>query len=183
MKQRGVEIDSNTTLKFILNDLWKVPIHWMKTLPFTQQLGENIFLCHGTPTNDLIYLLENVESGFAVMRSDEEILSLLDGQSSEPVFCGHTHTSRTVYTSSKQLIINPGSVGLPAYTDEEPVHHSIQSYSPLASYCIAHRQKKHWTIQHIKVAYDVEKAVKCAEKLSRNDWAHYLTTGRAFSKV
>ena len=58
----------------------KTPIEWMKSLPFYLQLTDDIYLCHGTPTNDLIYLLENVEIGYA------QIIELLNGKQSSLIF-------------------------------------------------------------------------------------------------
>ena len=172
------EIESNPTLRFILNDLGDQPLHWMKSLPFDLQLSDEVYLCHGTPANDLVYLLENVESGLARLRSDAEILEQLHGQLSKVILCGHSHTARAVQTSSNQLIINPGSVGLPAYTDDEPVPHSMESYCPHASYAIVEHSKNGWLAQHIKVAYDYELAATKALQENRPDWAHFLSTGR-----
>ncbi len=56
----------------------KTPIEWMKSFDF--QLTDGIYLCHGTPTNDLIYLLENVEIGYA------KIIELLKGKQSSLIF-------------------------------------------------------------------------------------------------
>jgi putative phosphoesterase len=173
-----VEIASNPTMQFILQDLGEEPLQWMEQLPFSLQLNENIFLCHGTPNDDLTYLLENVESGRAILRLDNEIVSLLDTIQSEVVICGHTHTPRAVQTSTKQLIVNPGSVGLPAYTDDEPFIHSMENFSPHATYAIVERVSAGWSVQHIKVAYAFDNAVRDAKKRDRPDWAHFLTTGR-----
>lgn len=73
----NTEIDSNPTMQFILEDLGDEPLAWMKALPFDIQLTDEVYLCHGTPTDDLVYLLENVESGFAKIRSNNEIVKLL----------------------------------------------------------------------------------------------------------
>lgn len=172
------EIESNPTLQFVMNELGSEPLQWMRQLPFSYQLNESVFLCHGTPCDDLIYLLENVDSGYARVRSDQEIVALLNGQCSEVILCGHTHTARTIYTSTKQLIINPGSVGLPAYTDDQPVKHAMESCSPHATYALVEWHKKRWAVQHINVAYDHDKAANEARKRNRNDWACFLTTGR-----
>jgi predicted phosphodiesterase len=172
------EIYSNPTMQFILEELGNEPLQWMKNLPFTHQLTNDVFLCHGTPNDNLGYLLENVESGYAQLRSEREILELLDGQSSEVIICGHTHTPRTVLISSGQLIINPGSVGLPAYTDEEPVVHSMQSYCPHASYAIIEKSNHGWNVRHTKVAYNYKKAFAAANLRNRSDWVHFLSTGR-----
>ena len=58
-------------------------------LPFDKQVNEDVYLCHGTPKSDLIYLLEDVSKGYALLRSDSEILDLLAGQATELICCGH----------------------------------------------------------------------------------------------
>jgi len=175
------EIASNSTMQFIINDLGHTPIEWMKSLPFDLQLTDDIYLCHGTPTNDLIYLLEDVEQGYAKLRSDSEIISLLNGQNSSLICCGHTHIPRTVSLSTNQLIVNSGSVGLPAYNDDEPCIHSMENYSPLASYAIIEKHNDNWHVQHNKIPYDVQSAVTECIKQNRLDWVHFLTTGRKLS--
>ena len=172
------EIASNPTMKFIIDDLGEEPIAWMKSLPFDIQLNDDVYLCHGTPKDDLIYLLENVELGYACLRSDSEIIKLLNGQKSKLICCGHTHTPRTVSLTTGQIIINPGSVGLQAYTDDEPIVHSMENYNYMASYSVVEKTVDSWNIKHIKVPYDVKQAVAECEKRNRMDWVHFLTTGR-----
>ena len=172
------EIDSNPTMKFVIDDLGHESIEWMKSLPFDRQLSGEIYLCHGSPSSDLDYLLENVESGHACVRDDAEIFDMLNGQSSEMIICGHTHISRTVYLTSGQLIVNPGSVGLPAYTDDEPVVHSMENYCPHASYAILEKSEAGWTVQHIKVPYEFLDAAKKSKERQREDWEYFLITGR-----
>ena len=172
------EIDSNPTLQFILNDLGEEPIRWMKSLPFDFQLNDEIYMCHGSPTNDLEYLLENIETGFPILRSDREIVASLNGQTSKIVLCGHTHIPRTVKITSGQMVINPGSVGLPAYTDDEPILHSMENYCSHASYTIIESNKTGCAIQQIKVSYNHQKAAKMAKEQQRDDWWHFLSTGR-----
>jgi len=175
---KAEEIASNPTMKFIIDDLGEDPITWMKSLPFDIQLTDDVYLCHGTPDNDLIYLLENVELGYARLRTDNEIIKLLNGQKSKFICCGHTHTSRTVSLTTGQIILNPGSVGLQAYTDDEPVVHSMENFNSLASYSVVEQTADSWNIKHIKVPYNVELAVAECEKRDRMDWVHFLTTGR-----
>ncbi len=172
------EIHSNPTMEFILSDLEPEALDWMRGLAFDLQLNEDVYLCHGTPQDDLVYLLEDVQSGFAILRNDQEILENLGKQVSNVILCGHTHTPRAVTTSTGQLIVNPGSVGLPAYMDCDPVKHSIQNFSHHASYAIIEGSGKHWSVQHIKVDYDFQKAVNDAIKRERYDWEHFLSTGR-----
>jgi len=172
------EITSNPTMQFIIDDLGVEPIDWMKLLPFDIQLNDDVYLCHGTPDNDLVYLLENVELGFARLRSDDEIIKLLNGQKSKLICCGHTHTPRTVSLTTGQVIVNPGSVGLQAYTDDEPIIHSMENFNSLASYAIVEKVNDSWNIEHINVPYNVELAVVECKKRDRMDWVHFLSTGR-----
>ncbi|MBN1273452.1 MAG: metallophosphoesterase family protein [Candidatus Aminicenantes bacterium] len=174
------EIETNPTMQFIRDDLGDVPLIWLKSLPFDKQINDDIYICHGTPADDSEYLLEDVGTGIPRLRSDRDIVSLLKGQSSPLVICGHTHLPRTVMLESGQLIINPGSVGLPAYTDDKPVFHVMENFSPHASYAVIEENGKSWTIQQLKVPYDYKKAAEEARKHQREDWAHFLTTGRGY---
>ncbi len=172
------EIESNPTLQFILKDLGDKPLDWIKSLPFDRHLTDDIYLCHGTPTSDLTYLSENVENGYPRVRLDADIIKLLKGKKSEIIVCGHTHIPRTIELSTNQLVVNPGSVGLPVYTDEEPVLHSMENFSPHASYAILEKNEAGWIVQHIKVPYDHHRSAKEAAKRHRTDWGHFLTTGK-----
>jgi len=173
------EILSNPTMQFILKELGQEPLSWMKDLPFDLQINKDIYICHGTPTDDLVYLLEDVSSGSAKVRSDRDIIDLLGGQKSKIILCGHTHTPRCVQLSTGQMIINPGSVGLQAYTDDEPFKHSMENFTPQASYAILEQsQKKQWSVSFLKVDYDIASAVNAAKNQNRNDWGHFLSTGR-----
>jgi predicted phosphodiesterase len=172
------EIASSPTMKFIIENLGEEPIKWMKSLPFDKQLNDDVYLCHGTPIDDLIYLLENVELGYARLRSDSDIIKRLNGQKSKLICCGHTHTPRTVYLTTGQVIVNPGSVGLQAYTDDEPNVHSMENFNPMASYSVVEKTADSWNVEHINVPYDVKLAVVECKKRNRMDWVHFLTTGR-----
>lgn len=172
------EISSNPTMRFILDDLGSEPLEWMRSLPFDMQVNADLYFCHGTPTSDLIYLLEDVSSGTAQLRSDDEIRQLLSGQKTKLVCCGHTHIPRFVKLSSGTFVLNPGSVGLQAYTDEEPVFHSMENYSDRASYAIVELVGSEWVVEHVRVAYDVASAVEKCLSRGREDWAHFLETGR-----
>jgi predicted phosphodiesterase len=172
------EAHANATLMFVLDDLGEGPRSWIRSLPFDRQLEGDIYLCHGTPANDAEYLLEDVNAGWPKLRTDAEIMRLLNGQASKLMLCGHTHIPRTVMLASGQMIVNPGTVGLPAYTDDEPVHHSMENYAPHAAYAIVEDSGAGWTVMQIKVAYDHRAAATAARKRQREDWAHFLTTGR-----
>lgn len=112
------------------------------------------------------------------MRSNSEIIELLAGQKSKLICCGHTHIPRAVNLSSGQLVVNPGSVGLQAYTDEEPVVHSMENFTHHASYSIVEKMNTGWVVQNIRVPYDYQRAVNESKKRHRSDWVHFLKTGR-----
>lgn len=170
---------TNPTMQFILNDLGKAPLEWMETLPFDLQINPDIYACHGTPEDDQAYLLEDISSGFPQVRPDKEIIEMLGGVSSSLVLCGHTHIPRCVELSTGQLVINPGSVGLQAYFDDEPVKHRMENYSHLASYVLIQKlENKKWNVSFRKVTYDVKSAINAAKEQSREDWVYYLSTGR-----
>ncbi len=60
------QLNHNPTMNYVINDLGKEPLDWMKSLPPDKQLNEKIYLCHGSPGSDLIYLLEDIKSGWKV---------------------------------------------------------------------------------------------------------------------
>ncbi|WP_350558333.1 metallophosphoesterase family protein [Psychrobacter sp. CAL346-MNA-CIBAN-0220] len=181
----AADIASNPTLAFIMRDLPTAAVEWMRALPFDYHLSKGVYLCHGSPTDDMMYLLEDVSCGRPNVRSDVDILTLLNGVKAEMIVCGHTHIPRTVMLSTGQMIVNTGSVGYPAYEDNLPVIHKMQTYSPHANYalieCIETAQGSRWQTQHIKVPYDHEAAANLALINGREDWAFALRTGRVLT--
>ncbi len=121
------------TLAYVIRDLGEEPIHWLSELPRTAVIENDIYLCHGTPGSDTIYLLEDIMDGSPQVRSEAAIRELLQGVRQPVVLCGHTHIPRVVELSHGQLVINPGSVGVPAYDDVDPVHYRMQNFSKKAA--------------------------------------------------
>ena len=153
---------------------------WLGKLPSTLLWEqEGVLLCHGTPHADDVYLLEQVGSSGASLAPSEKILSLLGGVSHALILCGHSHMPRTVMLPGGQMIVNPGSVGLQAFTDDHPVAHDMQAGSPHARYAILTRASHSWQVEHIAVVYDWRRAAEVAARNGRPDWAQWLKTGRA----
>ena len=50
------------------------------------------------------------------------------------------------------MVVNPGSVGLPAFDDDTPRPHRVCAGSPHASYMILDRQGADWAVTHRLVA-------------------------------
>lgn len=173
------EIAQNPTMQYVLNDLGKEPLEWLKSLPATLVLEDEIFLCHGTPEDDLVYLLEETQSGFAMTRHEEAILTLLQGVNVPLILCGHSHLPKTVFLAQTgQIVLNAGSVGLQAYRDEEPHVHCIENNCHEASYAILEKTVDGWSARHQRVMYDFEKASSFAARNGRYDWEYALKTGK-----
>ena len=77
------------------------------------------------------------------------------------------------------LIVNPGSVGLPAYTDDLPCSHAMEAGSPHARYALLTKTVAGWHVELMQAPYDHERAARLALENGRPDWAQWLRTGRA----
>jgi putative phosphoesterase len=154
---------------------------WLSTLDSTAEV-EDLLLCHGTPDSDNTYLLETVEpNGQVRIATNAEILRRLDGAHARIILCGHSHMARIVSLNDGRLVINPGSVGLPAYTDIEPVRHSMEMGAPHARYAVLDRRKASdpWQVSFRVVSYDWDGAAARATEKGREDWARWIKTGFA----
>ncbi len=151
---------------------------WMaKQLP-AQPLNEDVFLCHGTPRSDIEYFLETVDAPRVRAATQDEIDERLGPVSAAVVICGHTHTPRVARSSAGQLLVNPGSVGLQAYGDDNPAYHVVENHSPSARYAMVEKLNGAWQAQLLAVPYDHAAAAKLALQNGRPDWAVALMHGR-----
>ncbi|MEM8930107.1 MAG: metallophosphoesterase family protein [Acidobacteriota bacterium] len=174
------DLATNPTMAFVHADLETGDLAALGALPTEQQLDEAIFLCHGSPTSDVEYLLEDLGTdGHPHVADDATILDRLAGRRSELILCGHTHVPRVVRLSTGQTVVNPGSVGLPAYADDQPVPHVMQTFSPDASYALVERIDTGWRVEHVRVPYDHRRAAEACRRNGRDDWADNVATGRA----
>jgi predicted phosphodiesterase len=152
-------------------------IGWMASLPATQTLEGEIFLCHGTPASDKTYFLETIEPGGVRAATALEIETRLGGVEAAVVLCGHTHLPRSVRSARGQLLVNPGSVGLPAFDDDLPYPHVVETGSPDARYAILERTGKNWTAELLTVPYDHRSMAELARRRGRTDWECALSSG------
>jgi predicted phosphodiesterase len=154
---------------------------WLRNLPPSATLSPEVFLCHGTPTSDLQYYLETVDkhvtNGIRAATT-HEVSDRTGAQTSTVIACGHSHIPRLHRADLGQLIVNPGSVGLPAYSDSHPQFHTIENDSPDARYALLHQDANGWHAELVSVAYDYEPMAHLAESNGRLDWAQALRTGR-----
>jgi putative phosphoesterase len=170
--------EKSSTYCYVTERLTKKHMNWLKSLPDHVTVADEIFVCHGTPTSDERYLLEKVTRSGVQLNSEQDIAKSMEGCEFPILLCGHTHIPRVVYLLNGTTVVNPGSVGLPAYDDEQPVPHKMETGSPHARYAVVTRHTDHWSIEQIVIEYDWEKAAALAEKNGRMDWARALLTGR-----
>jgi putative phosphoesterase len=154
-------------------------LEWLQTLPATRVFQGDVFLCHGTPTSDDTYWMEQVTAtGAIALASEEEIERQAMGVNASLLLCGHTHTPRAIHLRDGRMLVNPGSVGCPAYRDATPIPHDMETGSPDARYAVLEKQAGRWAVDFRTVPYDHRAASALALAAGRDDWAHALATGR-----
>jgi predicted phosphodiesterase len=153
-------------------------LDWLRTLPFSTIYKGQAYLCHATPTNDNVYWLETVSpDGYVHLKPLEEIEAFAAGIDLPLILCGHSHIPRAVRLSDGRLIVNPGSVGCPAYDDDLPYYHKVEAGHPFASYAVIDKINGVWVPTFRQVAYDHRAMADLAAQNGRADWASGLATG------
>ncbi len=184
------------TDRFTADALSKTSRHWLDGLPgkptdFLWRQGErmpalpsDVAICHGSPRSDLEYLMETAEGESVRQASTGELTPRLGDLSDDIrlLACGHTHVPRVWQVSDSLCLLNPGSVGLPAYDDDAPMplsrYHRVENGSPDARYAIANRGADgRWHPELLTVPYDHDAMASLAERNGRADWGHALRTG------
>jgi putative phosphoesterase len=152
---------------------------WLAAQPPSRQVEADMLLCHGTPGSDLDPLLETFEPRYVRPASAGEVQARVGGSGAPVVLCGHTHLPRVVRTRSGQLVVNPGSVGLPAWAYECAGQASIkvETGSPDARYALIERRDGRWTASLVAVPYDHEAMADLAAAGRRPEWESALRTG------
>lgn len=173
------ESGHSPSLRFVRERLSPDHFLWLESLEATAAAYGEFFLCHGSPERDTEYLLREVLETGVVMRTSEELTEKLESYRQPVILCGHDHVPCTVSLPDGRLIVNPGSVGLPAYSDDLPFPHVMETFSPHARYSIVFRGVGGWRVENIAVPYDWEWAVEMAGRNRRPDWIPWLRTGRA----
>jgi predicted phosphodiesterase len=140
---------------------------------------------HGTPEDDNRYLLEDIVEGRLALARTAAIRERLDGLGTPGaaegrlVLCGHSHLPRVVRVEDGTMIVNPGAVGCPAYTDPTPPAHVSECGSPHARYAVLEQDGGGWRLDLVAIAYDWQAASRRAAENGRPDWARALATGYA----
>lgn len=157
--------------------LGEAHLKWLADLPL--EIGFGLARgFHGTPDHDETYLLQEVVGTGARLRAAADVEAMLGAASSQLVLCGHDHVPRTMVLPGGTTVVNPGSVGLPAYVDDWPSEHVMETGAPHARYAVVERAGGGWTVADRAVPYDWQAAAAAARENGRDDWAAWLTTGR-----
>lgn len=151
-------------------------LEWIESWPLVFSTRE-FFACHASPESDVDYLLEELVVGGVRLRKREDIALWLGAIQAPLVLSAHTHAPRFVRVSNEQAVLNPGSVGLPAYADQLPIPHIMEVGSPEARYAIAEIHGTTVTVSHFCIPYDHNKAALFAERAGFHEWAIALRTG------
>jgi diadenosine tetraphosphatase ApaH/serine/threonine PP2A family protein phosphatase len=153
-------------------------LDWLADLPPTLIYRDDVFLCHGTPTDDAAFWLDRVTAdGKIEASSRREIEAAAAGIAASLILCGHTHLPRAVRLGDGRLVVNPGSVGCPGYDSPKPVCHKSQTGTPDACYAILERTPRAWSVTFRHVPYDHMSMAQLARTNGLPVWADALATG------
>lgn len=181
----------NPTLSYTLMALGQEGIRWTRDNAYQSVGLKSAYACHGTPSSDTTPLIESVHAHGVGTRSNQELLSLIGSASpntaawqqdpkarADVVLCAHSHQARVVQAGPDLLVVNPGSVGLPAYEDDAPHPHVMEAGSPHARWALLERKDASWTVTLVATPYDWVEASRMAARNGRADWARWIQTGR-----
>jgi len=162
----------NETMKMNNQELSEVNRKWIMNLP-TSIVENDITIFHGTPDSMYEYFFEYVDNEIIKTYEVEKLEKKVNQINTKYIGCGHSHIER-IMTIRDKVLVNPGSVGLPAYSDTIPKH-KIETWNNRAKYIEISDEKI--SIRYIE--YDYKAAIKRAKENNREDWAYSLDTGRA----
>lgn len=154
---------------------------WLAALPASLRPVPGLLCVHGRPDSDVEYLLQTVTAAGQRDAKPAEVAQRLGDPGAVLVLCGHSHLQRVMTVAlptGTVQVMNPGSVGLPAFDDEHGGPHVNESGSPHARFALIEAAGRGWQVQLRQVIYDWEAAAVQAERNGRGDWADALRTGR-----
>jgi diadenosine tetraphosphatase ApaH/serine/threonine PP2A family protein phosphatase len=153
----------------------------LSALPTRAEIAPSVLAFHARPDHDESYLTEIIVDGRLVRAPLAKISKRLTGldPSFRVLLFGHSHRLELLSLPDGHILFNPGSVGCPAYEDDDAPAHVSESGSPHARYGHVELDASHAVtrIEHLAVAYDHEAAASRAEQSGRPEWAHALRTG------
>ena len=147
-------------------------------LPTRLDLDRDIVCFHAGPTSDLAYTTDEIADGRLVRASRDSASELFRHVAARIILVGHSHRPEMMQLANGALLINPGSVGLPAYNDDGVAPHVSESATPHARYVIIDDDGSALpNITFHAASYDFDAASRRAAANNRPDWAMALRTG------
>lgn len=163
---------------WVIDDLSEHHIDWLRAFPLTLEV-DGLFLCHATPEKDDENWLDyRADTDRMIARDLPGVEKRLGGTEARLILCGHTHTPRSVRLPNGQRIVNPGSVGCPAYLDTrfEPAFVQ-QTGAPDARYAIVEKIDGSWHTDLIAVPYDPSAMIDLAKAKGADGWVRSISYG------
>ncbi|MFL1464225.1 metallophosphoesterase family protein [Roseococcus sp. DSY-14] len=156
---------------------------WLDALPALRQPAPGLVAFHARPDDDDAYLLEDVRDGALHPARPDVVAARLAGlPPGRLVLCAHSHRAALLALPDGRVVLNPGSVGMPAYADPTPPHpHVSEAGSPHARYALAEvaADGAPLRVELRAIAYGWQAAADRAAALGRTDWARWLGSGFA----
>lgn len=151
---------------------------WLGALPVRLAPAPGVVAFRACPADDNAYLLEEVRDGRLVPAPAALAAARLGAVEAGLVLCAHSHLAALRALPDGRPVLNPGSVGCPAYADPTPPAHVSEAGSPVARYAVAEiADGRLLSAELIALPYDHEAAASRAEANDRPDWAHALRHG------
>ncbi len=167
----------STTARFVSRYLVKQHVEWLRALPLRME-RENWIAFHARPDARSGYLLISlIADGGVRPATQEEVVDQLALATQPLILCGHDHLPRVLTLEDKRVVVNPGSVGCPAFDDDVPIPHRVENGTPHARYAVVETQDERIRAELIRVPYDWVSASKEAKINGFPDWAQWLATG------
>lgn len=153
-------------------------LDWVRSLPPLLDWN-GILLTHGSPRGDEDNWLHDRDGqGGMRERTLEEVTERAGNHPHRLMLSGHTHLPRMVRLPDGRCLVNPGPVGVPAYSDPRPpVPTAAMTGAPDARYAICEIVDGGWTVALATVPYNATGMIARAEAHGASDWASALATG------
>ena len=162
--------------RFALERLDADTLDWIRGWPRTHAIGADVLAFHSAPHEEDFFLLEQAPAGEPGLRPLADVERDLGAVRARVMVCGHSHVQRVVELSDGSLVVNDGSVGLPAY--EEPLGGTtmfVQAGSPHARYAMIEVTPARVSVELVAVAYDWRAASAKAAAEGFGTWARWLS--------
>ncbi len=160
-------------------DLSPAHLDWVAGLPALLE-RDGVLLCHATPAaDDRNWLHLRGADGWMGRAPADHIEAEANGRAERLMLCGHTHIPDMVALADGRLVVNPGSVGCPAYCDgrfDPPTR--MEQGTPHARYAILSALRDGWRAEFRAVPYDGRAMAERAADRGAHDWAEAILTGR-----